>query len=85
MTKLAVDLNDKAAMKDQTNIGIVKVTSNMTPNLEVVIVKATNYDDDPVGEKYIHEIQDRGSSIQGSELEEDEKHGLVVADCRRRS
>ncbi|KAL3650698.1 hypothetical protein CASFOL_007101 [Castilleja foliolosa] len=44
------------AVKDQTSIGIVKVSSNMAPELKVAIVKATSHDDDPASEKYIREI-----------------------------
>ncbi|GFS42676.1 ENTH/ANTH/VHS superfamily protein [Actinidia rufa] len=44
------------AVKDQTSIGIAKVASNMAPDLEVAIVKATSHDDDPADEKYIREI-----------------------------
>ncbi|KAJ7958779.1 epsin N-terminal-likey (ENTH) domain-containing protein / clathrin assembly protein-related [Quillaja saponaria] len=44
------------AVKDQTSIGIAKVASNMAPDLEVAIVKATSHDDDPAGEKYVREI-----------------------------
>ncbi|KAF5183058.1 Clathrin coat assembly protein [Thalictrum thalictroides] len=43
------------AVKDQTSIGIVKVTSQI-PILKVAIVKATSHDDDPANEKYIREI-----------------------------
>ncbi|KAL8498781.1 hypothetical protein ACS0TY_021926 [Phlomoides rotata] len=44
------------AVKDQTSIGIAKVASNLAPELEVAIVKATGHDDDPASEKYIREI-----------------------------
>ncbi|MCL7043224.1 hypothetical protein MKW94_013414 [Papaver nudicaule] len=44
------------AVKDQTSIGIAKVSSNTAPDLEVAIVKATSHDDDPASEKYIREI-----------------------------
>ncbi|GFP83325.1 probable clathrin assembly protein at4g32285 [Phtheirospermum japonicum] len=44
------------AVKDQTSIGIAKVASNMAPELEVAIVKATSHDDDPASEKYVREI-----------------------------
>ncbi|KAF6158229.1 hypothetical protein GIB67_015023, partial [Kingdonia uniflora] len=44
------------AVKDQTSIGIAKVSSNIAPELEVAIVKATSHDDDPADEKYIREI-----------------------------
>ncbi|KAL7121765.1 hypothetical protein ACP275_01G003800 [Erythranthe tilingii] len=44
------------AVKDQTSIGIAKVASNMAPELEVAVVKATSHHDDPASEKYIREI-----------------------------
>ncbi|GMJ15858.1 Epsin-like clathrin adaptor [Hibiscus trionum] len=44
------------AVKDQTSIGIAKVASNMAPELEVAIVKATSHDDDPADEKYVRQI-----------------------------
>lgn len=44
------------AVKDQTSIGIAKVSSNIAPELEVAIVKATSHDDDPADEKYVREI-----------------------------
>lgn len=44
------------AVKDQTSIGIAKVASDMAPELEVAIVKATSHDDDPADEKYVHRI-----------------------------
>ncbi|KAF9615606.1 hypothetical protein IFM89_024702 [Coptis chinensis] len=44
------------AVKDQTSIGIVKVTSSVAPSLKIAIVKATSHDDDPANEKYIIEI-----------------------------
>ncbi|KAK0570887.1 hypothetical protein LWI29_008017 [Acer saccharum] len=44
------------AVKDQTSIGLAKVASNMAPDLEVAIVKATSHDDDPADEKYVREI-----------------------------
>lgn len=53
------------AVKDQTSIGIAKVASNMAPELEVAIVKATSHDDDPAGEKYIREILHLTSSSRG--------------------
>ncbi|GAB4854584.1 hypothetical protein Ancab_023165 [Ancistrocladus abbreviatus] len=43
-------------VKDQTSIGLAKVASNMAPELEVAIVKATSHDDDPADEKYIRQI-----------------------------
>ncbi|KAK9279537.1 hypothetical protein L1049_013216 [Liquidambar formosana] len=44
------------AVKDQTSIGIAKVASNMAPDLEVAVVKATSHDDDPAEEKHLREI-----------------------------
>ncbi|XP_047324941.1 putative clathrin assembly protein At2g25430 [Impatiens glandulifera] len=44
------------AVKDQTSIGIAKVSSNIAPELEVAIVKAMSHDDEPTPEKYIREI-----------------------------
>lgn len=43
-------------VKDQTSIGIAKVASNVAPELEVAVVKATSHNDDPASEKYIREI-----------------------------
>ncbi|CAH9127340.1 unnamed protein product [Cuscuta epithymum] len=43
-------------VKDQTSIGMAKVASNLAPELEVAVVKATSHDDDPAREKYIREI-----------------------------
>ncbi|CAK9184764.1 unnamed protein product [Ilex paraguariensis] len=53
------------AVKDQTSIGIAKVASNMSPELEVAIVKATSHDDDPAGEKYMREILQLTSYSRG--------------------
>lgn len=53
------------AVKDQTSIGIAKVASNMAPDLEVAIVKATSHDDDPSDEKYIREILNLTSYSRG--------------------
>lgn len=44
------------AVKDQTSIGIAKVASNLAPELEVAVVKATGHDNDPASEKHIREI-----------------------------
>lgn len=44
------------AVKDQTTIGIVKVTSSTVPSLKIAIVKATSHDDDPASERHIREI-----------------------------
>ncbi|KAK4761900.1 hypothetical protein SAY87_029784 [Trapa incisa] len=53
------------AVKDQTSISIAKVASDMAPELEVAIVKATSHDDDPADEKYIHRILNLTSSSHG--------------------
>lgn len=53
------------AVKDQTSIGIAKVASNMAPELEVAVVKATSHDDDPADEKYIREILSLTSCSRG--------------------
>lgn len=53
------------AVKDQTSIGIAKVASNMAPELEVAIVKATSHDEDPASEKYIREILNLMSYSRG--------------------
>ncbi|KAE8718899.1 putative clathrin assembly protein [Hibiscus syriacus] len=53
------------AVKDQTSIGLAKVASNMAPDLEVAIVKATSHDDDPASEKYIREILNLTSYSRG--------------------
>ncbi|XP_073019990.1 probable clathrin assembly protein At4g32285 [Primulina eburnea] len=52
-------------VKDQASIGIAKVASNMAPELEVAIVKATSHDDDPASEKYIREILRLNSLSRG--------------------
>ncbi|CAI0444318.1 unnamed protein product [Linum tenue] len=52
-------------VKDQTSIGIAKVASNMAPELEVAMVKATSHDDDPPNEKYIREILNLTSYSRG--------------------
>ncbi|CAI9100831.1 OLC1v1038012C1 [Oldenlandia corymbosa var. corymbosa] len=44
------------AVKDQTSISLAKVASNLAPDLEVLIVKATSHDDEPADEKYVREI-----------------------------
>ncbi|KAK9742239.1 hypothetical protein RND81_03G158000 [Saponaria officinalis] len=43
-------------IKDQTSISIAKVSSDVAPELEVAIVKATSHDDDPADEKYVRRI-----------------------------
>lgn len=44
------------AVKDQTSIGLAKVASNVAPELDVAIVKATSHDDDPAEDRHIREI-----------------------------
>ncbi|XXG47921.1 hypothetical protein AAC387_Pa02g2484 [Persea americana] len=44
------------AVKDQTSIGLAKVASNIAPDLDVAIVKATSHDDDPAEERHVREI-----------------------------
>ncbi|XP_059290870.1 putative clathrin assembly protein At2g25430 [Lycium ferocissimum] len=53
------------AVKDQTSIGIAKVASNMAPELEVAVVKATSHDDEPASEKYVREILHLTSCSRG--------------------
>ncbi|KAM1331105.1 hypothetical protein ACFX13_044418 [Malus domestica] len=53
------------AVKDQTSIGIAKVASNLAPDLEVAIVKATSHEDDPASEKHVREILTLTSSSRG--------------------
>ncbi|XP_056843456.1 putative clathrin assembly protein At2g25430 isoform X2 [Raphanus sativus] len=54
------------AVKDQTSIGIAKVSSNTAPDLEVAIVKATSHDDDrPASEKHIRQILNLTSLSRG--------------------
>ncbi|KAF7847407.1 hypothetical protein BT93_L2995 [Corymbia citriodora subsp. variegata] len=52
-------------VKDHTSIGLAKVASNMAPELEVNIAKATSHDDDPVDEKYIRRILNLASYQRG--------------------
>ncbi|KAK7410261.1 hypothetical protein VNO78_00901 [Psophocarpus tetragonolobus] len=52
-------------VKDQTSIGIAKVASNLAPEMEVAIVKATSHEDDPASEKYIREILNLMSHSRG--------------------
>ncbi|KAF2303831.1 hypothetical protein GH714_023673 [Hevea brasiliensis] len=47
-------------VKDQTSIGIAKVASNMAPELEVAIVKATSHDDDPANDNVEAAGEDKG-------------------------
>lgn len=43
-------------VKDQTSIQIAKVSSNMAPELDVLVVKATSHDDGPAEERHLREI-----------------------------
>eukprot|EP01018_Ginkgo_biloba_P023101 Gb_31324 [translate_table: standard] len=55
------------AVKDQTSIGLARVSSNIgIPDLEVAIVKATSHDPVPMDEKYVHEILFLVSNTPGS-------------------
>ncbi|XP_019162151.1 PREDICTED: clathrin coat assembly protein AP180-like [Ipomoea nil] len=44
------------AVKDQTSIGIAKVASNNSSNLEVAVLKATTHDDLPMEDRYVQEV-----------------------------
>ncbi|KAI3457358.1 hypothetical protein Pfo_014021 [Paulownia fortunei] len=44
------------AVKDQTSIGLAKVSSNTSSNLEVAVLKATTHDAVPVDDKYVCEV-----------------------------
>ncbi|KAK4484347.1 hypothetical protein RD792_006924 [Penstemon davidsonii] len=45
-----------AAVKDQTSIGLAKVSTNTSSNLEVAVLKATTHDDIPIDDKYVNEV-----------------------------
>ncbi|CAM8950056.1 hypothetical protein QQ045_018117 [Rhodiola kirilowii] len=66
-------------VKDQTSIGLAKVASNMAPDLEVAVVKATSHDEDPADEKYVRAIASLISRSSGY------VHACVVAVSRRLS
>ncbi|KAJ8562305.1 hypothetical protein K7X08_011596 [Anisodus acutangulus] len=53
------------AVKDQTSISLAKVTGNVAPDLEVLVVKATTHDNDPADEKYLREILHLTSNSRG--------------------
>lgn len=53
------------AVKDQTSIGLAKVSSSMAPELDVAIVKSTGHDNDPADEKYYREILSLTSYSRG--------------------
>ncbi|MCO5550260.1 hypothetical protein L7F22_003741 [Adiantum nelumboides] len=44
------------SIKDQTSIGLAKVSSTGAPELEVALVKAASHDESPVDERYVQEI-----------------------------
>ncbi|KAI3424562.1 ENTH domain-containing protein [Psidium guajava] len=44
------------AVKDQTSIGIAKVSNNMAVQLEILVVKTTSHDEDPADERHVREI-----------------------------
>ncbi|KAL8506799.1 hypothetical protein ACS0TY_017627 [Phlomoides rotata] len=44
------------AVKDQTSIGLAKVSSTASSSLEVAVLKATTHDDVPIDEKYVVEV-----------------------------
>ncbi|KAK6919307.1 AP180 N-terminal homology (ANTH) domain [Dillenia turbinata] len=50
------------AVKDQTSIGLAKVASNNSSNLEVAVLKATSHDEAPIDERYLAEILNLVSS-----------------------
>ncbi|KAG6482031.1 probable clathrin assembly protein At4g32285 [Zingiber officinale] len=52
-------------VKDQTSIGLAKVSSNIAPELDVAIVKATSHDDEPASEKHLREILNLTSYSRG--------------------
>ncbi|XP_027924628.1 putative clathrin assembly protein At2g25430 [Vigna unguiculata] len=52
-------------VKDQTSIRIAQVASNMAPEMEVAVVRATSHDDYPASEKYLREILDLMSHSRG--------------------
>ncbi|KAF5788299.1 putative ANTH domain, phosphoinositide-binding clathrin adaptor, domain 2 [Helianthus annuus] len=52
-------------VKDQTSISIAKVSGNVAPDLEVLIVKATGHRTEPTEEKYIREILHLTSQSRG--------------------
>uniref|UniRef100_A0A1D1ZD47 Putative clathrin assembly protein At4g32285 n=1 Tax=Anthurium amnicola TaxID=1678845 RepID=A0A1D1ZD47_9ARAE len=53
------------AVKDQTSIGIAKVSSTVAPELDVAVVKATSHDEEPADDKYLREILSLTSYSRG--------------------
>lgn len=52
-------------VKDQTSISLAKVASNISPDLDVAIVKATSHEDEPADEKHVREILNLTSYSRG--------------------
>ncbi|XP_057784827.1 clathrin coat assembly protein AP180-like [Salvia miltiorrhiza] len=44
------------AVKDQTSISLARVSNTTSSSLEVAVLKATTHDDDPIDEKFVHEV-----------------------------
>ncbi|KAL5230643.1 hypothetical protein ABZP36_029419 [Zizania latifolia] len=44
------------AVKDQTSIGIAKVSAAVAPELDVAIVRATSHDDAPADDRHVREV-----------------------------
>ncbi|KAM0923960.1 hypothetical protein ACQ4PT_005186 [Festuca glaucescens] len=44
------------AVKDQTSIGLAKVTGAVAPDLDVAIVRATGHDDAPADDRHVREV-----------------------------
>ncbi|CAL1359151.1 unnamed protein product [Linum trigynum] len=53
------------AVKDHTTIGLAKVAGTISPELEVLVVKATSHGEEPTDEKYYREILSLTSSSRG--------------------
>ncbi|XP_073277348.1 probable clathrin assembly protein At4g32285 [Primulina huaijiensis] len=53
------------AVKDHTSISLAKVTGNVAPDLEVLIVKATTHENEPADDKYVREISNMLSHSRG--------------------
>ena len=50
------------AVKDQTSISLAKVVNTSSSNLDVVVLKATSRDKEPIDERYVNEILETISS-----------------------
>ncbi|XP_073157314.1 probable clathrin assembly protein At4g32285 [Henckelia pumila] len=53
------------AVKDHTSISLAKVTGNVAPDLEVLILKATTHENEPADDKYVREISNMLSHSRG--------------------